>query len=149
MYELPIKYTDYNGVEREEIFMFNMTEAELQEMNLSVNGGMGAVMNQIANTRDVAKLVQIFKDIILKSYGQKSVDGRRFIKNQELRDAFEQCPAYSELFMKLSTDDQAAIDFLKHLMPKKIQQEVSMEDARKEAEKQLNGPAYAQLLPQT
>ena len=147
MYELPIKYTDYNGVEREEIFMFNMTEAEIQEMNLSVNGGMAALMTQIANTRDVAQLVRIFKDMILKAYGQKSTDGKRFIKNQELRDAFEQCPAYSELFMKLSTDNTAAVRFLKNIMPQKIQKEINMEDAQKQAEKQLSGPGYAQLLP--
>ena len=116
MYELPIKYTDYNGVDREEIFMFNMTEAEIQEMNLSVNGGMASLMAQISNTRDTAQLVRIFKDMILRAYGQKSTDGKRFIKNQELRDAFEQCPAYSELFMKLSTDDIAAAKFLKEVL---------------------------------
>lgn len=147
MYELPIKYTDYNGVEREEIFMFNMTEAEIQEMNLSVNGGMAALMTQIANTRDVAQLVRIFKDMILKAYGQKSTDGKRFIKSQELRDAFEQCPAYSELFMQLSTDNVAAARFLKNVMPQKIQKEINMEDAQKQAEKKLSGPGYAQLLP--
>lgn len=147
MYELPIKYTDYNGIEREEIFMFNMTEAEIQEMNLSVNGGMAALMVQIANTRDTATLVKIFKDMILKAYGQKSTDGKRFIKTPELRDAFEQCPAYSELFMKLSTDNVAAAKFLKEILPKKIQNEIKMEDAQKEAEKQLSGPAVAQLLP--
>jgi len=147
MYELPIKYTDYNGVEREEIFMFNMTEAEIQEMNLSINGGMAALMTQIANTRDVAQLVRIFKDMILKAYGQKSTDGKRFIKSQELRDAFEQCPAYSELFMQLSTDNVAAARFLKNIMPQKIQKEINMEDAQKQAEKKLSGPGYAQLLP--
>lgn len=147
MYELPIKYTDYNGIDREEIFMFNMTEAEIQEMNLSVNGGMAALMVQIANTRDTATLVKIFKDMILKAYGQKSTDGKRFIKTPELRDAFEQCPAYSELFMQLSTDNVAAAKFLKSILPKKIQNEIKMEDAQKEAEKQLSGPAVAQLLP--
>ena len=134
MYELPIKYTDYNGIDREEIFMFNMTEAEIQEMNLSVNGGMAALMVQIANTRDTATLVKIFKDMILKAYGQKSTNGKR-------------CPAYSELFMKLSTDNVAAAKFLKSILPKKIQDEIKMEDAQKEAEKQLSGPAVAQLLP--
>ena len=147
MYELPIKYTDYNDVDREEIFMFNMTEAEIQEMNLSVNGGMAALMRQIANTRDTAQLVRIFKDMILKAYGQKSTDGKRFIKSQELRDAFEQCPAYSVLFMQLSTDNVAAARFLKNIMPKNIQKEINMEDAQKQAEKQLSGPGYAQLLP--
>ena len=146
MYELPIEYTDYNGIEREEIFMFNLTEAEIQEMNLSVNGGMAALMVQIANTRDTAQLVRIFKDMILKAYGQKSTDGKRFVKSQELRDAFEQCPAYSELFMKLSTDNIAAAKFLKEILPKKIQNEINMEDAQKEAQKQLSGPAYAQLM---
>lgn len=146
MFKKVIKYEDYNGVQHEEEFLFNMTEAEVAEMNLSMKGGMGAVMQQIANTRDVPKLIEIFKDMILRSYGEKSPDGRKFVKSQELRDAFEQCPAYSELFMELVQDNKKAFEFLTGIMPKKMQTGVSMQDAEAEANKMVEGPQPASML---
>lgn len=147
MYTKVIPYTDYNGVDHNnEVFMFNMTEAELTEMNLSVKGGMAAIMQQIANTRDVPRLIEIFKTLVLKAYGEKSPDGRRFVKSQELRDAFEQCPAYSNFFMSLVQDNKAASEFLIGIMPKNFQDGVDMEDAEKEAEKMLEGPQPVSML---
>ena len=147
MYSKVIPYTDYNGVEhKDEVFMFNMTEAEITEMNLSVRGGMAAIMQQIANTRDVPKLIEIFKELVLKAYGEKSADGRRFVKSQELRDAFEQCPAYSNFFMSLVQDNKAASEFLIGILPKSLQTKANIEDAEAEATKMLDGPQPASLL---
>ena len=148
MYKKVIKYEDYNGVAHEEEFLFNMTEAEITEMNLGVKGGMGAIMQQIANTRDIPKLIEIFKNIILKAYGEKSPDGRKFVKSQELRDAFEQCPAYSELFMELVQDNKAASDFLIGIMPKKVREagENGIQEAQAEVEKIVSGPQPASML---
>ena len=112
-----IKYTDYNGVEREEDFHFNLTEAELMEMELSEAGGITAQVEKIIQEKKQEKIVEIFKDIILKSYGEKSADGKRFIKNDEVRASFEQNPAYSWLFMKLATDADAAKKFVKGIVP--------------------------------
>lgn len=146
MYQKTIKYEDYNGVEHEEVFLFNLTEAEVAEMNLSVKGGMGEVMRQIANTRDVPKLIEIFKSMILKSYGEKSPDGRQFVKNQALRDAFEQCPAYSVLFMELVQDNKAAAEFLIGIMPKKMREDMNMDAAEAETKKLMEGPQPASML---
>lgn len=112
-----IKYTDYNGNEREEDFYFNFTKAELSEMEMSKNGGMQAYLKKIVQTQDQEQIVKYFKDIILKSYGEKSNDGRYFIKNEELRNKFACTEAYSELFMKLSTDEKAAADFINGVIP--------------------------------
>lgn len=146
MYQKVIKYEDYNGVDQEQVFMFNMTEAEITEMNLSVKGGMGEVMRQVANTRDVPKLIEIFKKMVLMSYGEKSPDGKRFIKSQELRDAFEQCPAYSQLFMELVQDNKAAAEFLIGIIPKKMRSDFNMADAETEAKKMVEGPQLASML---
>ena len=147
MYTKVIPYTDYNGVEhKDEVFMFNMTEAEITEMNLSVRGGMAAIMQQIANTRDVPMLIKIFKELVLKAYGEKSTDGRKFVKSQELRDAFEQCPAYSNFFMSLVQDNKAAAEFLIGILPKSMQDAANMEDAQAEAAKIMDGPQPANLL---
>ena len=101
MFKHNIKYTDYNGMERNEVFYFNLSKAELMEMELSTNAGVEEMIRMMIATNDNAKIVQTFKDLILKSYGIKSEDGRRFIKSKELREQFEQSEAYSEFFMEM------------------------------------------------
>lgn len=117
MLKKTITYTDYNGVERTEDFYFNLTKAELLEMELTSVGGFSEMVQKIINTKDGPALTAIFKDLILKAYGEKSADGRRFIKNDEIRDAFSQTEAYSNLFMELATDDNAAAAFINGVMP--------------------------------
>lgn len=115
-----ITFTDYNGQERKEKYQFNFTKAELTEMELSVNGGLSAMMERIKETDDRPELMRIFKDLILKAYGVKSADGKRFIKSEELRTEFSQTEAYSELYMELVTDTSAAITFFNGLIPNNL-----------------------------
>lgn len=112
MLEKTIKYTDYNGEEREETFYFNLTKAELTEMELSTEGGLAETIKKVVAAKDVPQIIKIFKKLILASYGEKSADGRRFIKSEKLTEAFTQTEAYSELFMELSTNADAASDFI-------------------------------------
>lgn len=112
-----IKYEDYNGVEREEDFYFNLSKAELMEMELSTVGGLTETITKIVNEKNAPAIVKIFKDLVLKAYGQKSADGKRFIKSDELRAEFEQTEAYSILFMKLATDADAAAKFINGIVP--------------------------------
>ena len=125
MLKKTIEYTDYDGNKRKEDFYFNFSEAELAEMELKVPGGMSATLNRIINSRDDAELVRIFKELILQSYGEKSPDGKRFIKSEELSKAFTQTEAYSKLFMELASDSQEASDFVKAIIPTSIQNEVN------------------------
>lgn len=113
-----IKYVDFNGEEREEDFYFNLTQAEVTEMEMSTQGGLGTLLQEIVKSKDQAKIIETFKDVILRSHGVKSPDGKRFIKNQEVRDAFVQTEAYSVLFMKLATNADAAVTFVNGIMPK-------------------------------
>lgn len=112
-----ITYTDYNGNSREEVFYFNLSKAEIMEMELGVAGGMTRMINAMVAAEDGPGLSKLYKEIILKAYGEKSADGRRFIKSQELRDAFEQTDAYSELYMELVTDADKASEFVNGIMP--------------------------------
>lgn len=118
MLKKTIKYTDYNDVEREEDFYFNLTQAEVAEMELSTSGGMAEMIKKIVNAQDGPAIVKIFKDIVLKAYGEKSLDGKRFIKSDELRDAFSQTEAYSIIFMELATNADKAAEFVNGIMPK-------------------------------
>lgn len=121
MIKKTIKYTDYNGIEREGDFFFNLSKAELMEMELSTNGGLAETIQNIVNAQDGQSLVKIFKDLILKAYGEKSIDGKRFVKVNDagvpLSIGFSQTEAYSELFMELATNDVAAAEFVKGIMP--------------------------------
>ena len=121
-----VTYTDYNGTERTEDFYFNLTKAEVMEMEMSTNGGMAEMIKQIVASQDTAAIVKIFKDIVLKAYGVKSLDGKRFIKNDEIRDEFAQTEAYSNLFMELATDADAAAKFVNGIMPKEATEQKAL-----------------------
>ena len=116
-----IKYTDYNGEEREENFLFNLTKAELMELEMGTTGGLAETIKKIVETKDTPSIIKIFKDLILKAYGEKSADGRRFIKINDagvpLSIGFSQTEAYSQLFMELATDADAASKFIKGVIP--------------------------------
>lgn len=131
MLKKTITYTDYNGNERKEDFYFNLNKAEIAEMELEVKGGMSAMLQEITAAQDTPSLIKVFKNLILKSYGKKSPDGIRFIKSQELRDEFEQSEAYSELFMELATNADAASEFVNGIIPQSVAVEAKKLEAKK------------------
>lgn len=124
-----IKYKDFNGVEREEEFMFNLTEAEITEMELMTDGGLSDSIKRIIAAQDTPQIIETFKKLLLKSYGQKSADGRLFIKNQKLTEEFTQTNAYSQFFMELATDDKAAIAFINGIIPESMRDRVAEIDS--------------------
>lgn len=128
MLKKTITYEDYNGNKRTEDFYFNLTKAELTEMNFSVNGGIDTYISRIINEQDAGKIMEIFKEFILKAYGIKSDDGKRFIKNDQVREEFSQTEAYSELFMELATNAEAATAFINGIIPSDIRNAVQKEN---------------------
>lgn len=114
MLKKTMTYIDFDGNEREEDFYFHLTEADIVAMDLSADGsgGLAKLIEKIAKETDGKKLIETFKGIILAAYGEKSPDGKRFIKNQEISDAFAQTQAYSDLFMQLATDAEYAGKFI-------------------------------------
>lgn len=117
MLKKTVTYNDFNGVERTEDFYFNLTEAELVEMETDVDGGYAEMLQTVVKAKDVRTLIKTFKDLVLKAYGVKSPDGRRFEKSEEISRAFAQTPAYSQIFMELAFNDIAASEFVNGIMP--------------------------------
>lgn len=117
MVKKTITYVDYNGNERTEDFYFNLSSAEITEMEMSTSGGLTGMIERIISEQNAPAIIKIFKDLVLKSYGQKSLDGKRFIKNDELREEFSQTEAYSILFMELATNAEEAAKFVNGIVP--------------------------------
>lgn len=112
-----ITYTDYNNVQRTETFFFNLTKAEVMELEMSVKGGLTELINRIVAAQDAAAIIELFKELITKAYGVKDPTGRRFMKSKELTEEFTQTEAYSVLFMELATDANAATAFVNGIVP--------------------------------
>lgn len=124
MYKKTIKYTDFNDNEREETFYFNLTETELMKMDLKANG-LAEMMRRIIAAENTAEIAAVLEDIILKSYGEKSLDGKRFVKNDEIRDSFAASEAFSNLFMELLQDEKATAEFFNGIVPAKVRGELA------------------------
>lgn len=140
MIKKTITYTDYDGNERTEDKYFNLSKPELIEMQASEVGGLEKKIEKISQEQDIKKIIELMKEIIQKSYGVKSDDGKRFIKNQELLDEFMQSEAYSELFMELATDADAASEFINGILPKGLVEEVKKLEAKKGNAEVVNLP---------
>ena len=120
MLKKTIKYTDYDGNEREEDFYFNLNKAEVTEMELSKQGGLSEYIKRIVAAQDAPSLVELFKELICKSYGEKSLDGKRFVKSKELTEEFTQTEAYAELFVELASNAEEATKFVNGIMLKNM-----------------------------
>ena len=125
-----ITYVDYNGTERTEDFYFNLTKAELLDMQFGTVGGFDEMVTKIINTKDQPGLIKIFKDFICKAYGVKSADGRRFMKTPEILAEFVETEAYSVLYMKLATDADAAAKFINGCVPGDIAKQAAEMQAK-------------------
>lgn len=129
MYSKKIKYDDFNGQEREETFYFNLTEAELVEMESSVDGGLAAYGKRIIECQNVPEIMDLFKKLILISYGEKSADGKRFIKEDPVRGKlsleFMQTNAYSELYMEFINHPESGAEFFNNVIPAKLREGLS------------------------
>ena len=131
MFKKTVTYEDYKGNTRTEDFYFNLNKAELVELELSTKGGLTVMMDRIIAPQDNATLFKIFKDLVSKSYGVLSDDGRKFVKNQEVLDDFMQTEAYSIIFSELATNEEAAAEFFNNVIPQNLAKELAEEEANK------------------
>lgn len=123
------KYVDFNGNEREEDFYFHLSESEIVTMDMSINGGLIEKIKRITQTQDTAELIKIFQELIFKSYGEKSLDGKRFVKSEELSTAFSQTEAYNMLFMELAKDADAAAKWINGILPADVQKQLQQQNS--------------------
>lgn len=133
MLKKTITYKDFNDEEITEDFYFNLNKSELMQLELDEAGGLTAMIEKIVNTKDAPSILKVFKKIIAKAYGEKSADGKRFIKSEELSTAFEQTNAYDELFMELLSNPEEASAFINGLMPADLREAAAKTTKKKTA----------------
>ena len=120
MIKKTVTYEDYNGEMRTETFYFHFTEAEILDMEMGTEGGFAERIQRIIDAKDQSALMKLIKKFVIDAYGVKSPDGKRFIKNDEVKAAFLECPAYSDIFMDMVTDDKLAAEFVNGVVPKNM-----------------------------
>lgn len=129
MVKKEITYTDFDGVERTETFYFNLSTAEITEMQLTYPGGLQGHLKRIIDAKDQPTIIRLTKDLLLMSVGDKSPDGKYFMKDETIRHRFECCPAYEKMFMMLALDDEKSSDFINALIPADLLQDVQPKTA--------------------
>lgn len=140
-------YKDYNGTTQKETFCFNLTKADLLEMNMGSFGGMDDLMKRLVREDKPGEIVKMFKELILSSVGRKSPDGRRFLRNEEIRNDFYETEAYSQLFTELVTDSKKLKAFLLAVIPEDVAAVVVRKDQEEAAKAQQDGEADADHQP--
>lgn len=118
MLKKTITYTDYNGQERTEDFYFNLSKSEIILLETTTPGGYTAMLQRIVDSKDNIELMKAFTDLIKRSYGVKSEDGKRFVKSEQALEDFVNSAAFDEMFTEFFTSDTAAADFAKGILPK-------------------------------
>ena len=124
MLKKTVKYKNYFGVEKERTLYFDLTKSELMTMSLSTEGGLENVLENILETEDMPAIIKNFEEILLKSYGEKSEDGERFMKGDDISRKFKESPVYDAIFMELITDEKKAADFINAVFPKDLDEYV-------------------------
>lgn len=130
MIKKTITYSDFNGTERTEDFYFNLTKAEITKMELSIKGGLAEMIKRIVDAQDTPAIIEVFEDLIKRSYGVKTPDGRGFVKKAEDLESFMSTEAYSQLFMELATNAEAAAAFVNGVVPADMAKQVAAEAAK-------------------
>jgi len=125
-----LTYMDYNGTERTEDFYFNLTQSEVMEMEMSTTGGLAEKITNVVAAQDSPTIIKIFKDLVLQSYGEKTPDGKRFVKSKEIATAFSQTEAYSNLFMELASNADEAAKFVNGIVPPQPKKQMTIPDGK-------------------
>ena len=130
MLKKTITYTDYDGMERTEDFWFNLSKTELTKLDAELPGGVLGVLRKIIDKKDRKALVDFIETLILRSYGEKTLDGKRFVKTPEMAEEFMQTPAYDELFMSILSDIDSQTSFINGVIPQSMAKEIEQTDKK-------------------
>ena len=120
-----VEYKDFDGNDRKDVLWFHLNEVEITEMDLETSGGLVKYMESIIDTKDVNRLITIFKDLLIRSYGERSMDGKHFYKDDKIRNEFVSSAAYPVLYMEMVSDADKAVEFINGIVPSNIREQMA------------------------
>lgn len=120
-----VEYKDFDGNDRKDVLWFHLNEVEITEMDLETSGGLVKYMESIIDTNDVNQLITIFKDLLIRSYGERSMDGKHFYKDDKIRNEFVSSAAYPVLYMEMVSDADKAVEFINGIVPPNIREQMA------------------------
>lgn len=132
MFVKTVTYEDYNGVQRTEDFYFNLTKSELYEMELATKGSMSELLTRIIRAKEYSEISSVFKMLLMKAYGEKSPDGKHFMKSDQISENFTYTPAYDIIYCELLSDAEAAAAFANGIMPAEIVARMNTEEVQQQ-----------------
>lgn len=150
MLKQDVTYEDFNGETVTDTLYFNLTATELTKLEAEYEGGLEKVLEEIIKSNDIRRIIAEFQKIILLSYGERSDDGKRFIKSDQIREEFAQTAAYDAFFMQMAADAELAANFVNGVIPKQLAAEVKKAEeaeAAKKAEMNANAGRAAGTPP--
>ncbi len=115
MIKREIKYKDFDGKEVTETARFNLTKAELMRMTADNDLELETRLRDAAETKDAHQIFAYFEDLIKRSYGV--VKDGMFIKDPISTARFMASEAYSELLFSLMSNEEAAAEFTRGILP--------------------------------
>ena len=134
MWKFTAEYEDWNGNPRKRELLFNLTVAEMYSLQNSVKGGIETYYQRILDEQDNVALYKRFEDLVKLTYGVKSDDGERFIKNDEVYNSFKESAAYDVFMQYLLTTEDGAAKFINGIMPTKVKAKLNTPEGKKIAE---------------
>lgn len=130
MFKKTISYKDFDGKDIKEDFYFNFTKAEILEMQLEETGGLSDKLQRIIDAQDVPSIIKVFKDLVLRAYGQKTPDGKRFVKSKQISEEFSQTNAFADFYIELATNTEAATEFINSVIPTEQLKEIQVQEKK-------------------
>lgn len=131
MIKRTVTYEDFNGVTHTEDLYFNLTKTEmskivLEEAKFDPDGNqdeesMNAFsdrLREIGRSGDGKKIIDMFEWLLKISYGEKSEDGRRFVKNDEVYEDWRYSASYDQFWQDLMLSETGdMVEFINGIIP--------------------------------
>lgn len=137
MYKTTVEYEDFNGEKKKRTLYFNLSQSELTELKYESNGALEEKIIEIVGTKDRSEMMLLFTKILKMAYGEKSDDGEYFIKNEDVYNRFKYSNAYDAFIDTLVSNEDELTNFIKHVMPKKLSEQVDMNEVKEKTKEYM------------
>ncbi len=119
MQKLTVQFENFDGETVSEDLYFHLNIKELQDME-KWDVPLTQRIAKLTKTEDGKEAFDLMRDIVEAAYGERSEDGKRFVKNPEVLKNFTEGLAYDEVILKFIDGTTDLSKFIEGLLPKKV-----------------------------